>query len=96
MNQDSPSTQAPSRANGTANPSAFASDAPRSLEEVAVDLRRRVLHLLQLQTEDQLLQKLQQQVRLSLGVIEESFRRYRYVYISSSSEISMSPERVQF
>jgi FAD synthetase len=78
MNHDSSSAPAGSRVNGTAK-ALSASDAPRTLETVAVELRRKVLDLLELQTNDEVLQNLQKQVRISLEVIEESFKRYRYV-----------------
>lgn len=76
MNHDSPSAQDGSRVNGAAKlPSA--SDGPRTLEEVAVGLRRKVFDLLKLQTDDELLQNLQKQIRISIEVIEESFKRYQ-------------------
>lgn len=76
MNKDSSCAQDGSRVNGAAKPTS-ASHAPRTLEEVAIELRRKVFDLLELQTNDELLQNLQKQIRISLEVIEESFKRYR-------------------
>lgn len=89
MNGTSPSAQAGSRVNGTAKPSL--PQAPRTLEEVSIELRRKVFDLLQLQTNDELLQNLQKQIRVSLEVIEESFRRYRYVSPNQSRAATASP-----
>lgn len=77
MNHDSSFAQNGAPVNGAAKPSA--SDIPRTLEEVAVGLRRKVFNLLELETNDELLQNLQKQIRISIEVIEESLRRYRYV-----------------
>lgn len=82
MNHDTSVAQDGSPVNGAAKlPST--SDAPRTLEEVAVDLRRKVLDLLELQTDDELLQNLQKQVRISMKVIEDSFKRYKYKYVGA-------------
>jgi FAD synthetase len=79
MNHDSSVAQDGSPVNGAAKlPSA--SDGPRTLEQVAIDLRRKVLNLLELQTDDELLQNVQKQVRISMNVIEDSFERYQYKY----------------
>ncbi|EED18620.1 FAD synthetase, putative [Talaromyces stipitatus ATCC 10500] len=83
MNQDSSFAQDGSPVNGaTKNPSA--SNVPRTLEEVAIELRTKVFDLLELQTNDELLQNLQKQIRISIEVIEESFRRYRPEELSLS------------
>ncbi|GAM40353.1 FAD synthetase [Talaromyces pinophilus] len=85
MNHDTSVAQDGSPVNGAAKlPST--SDAPRTLEEVAVDLRRKVLDLLELQTDDELLQNLQKQVRISMKVIDDSFKRYKYNF----EELSLS------
>ncbi|KUL88972.1 hypothetical protein ZTR_06128 [Talaromyces verruculosus] len=85
MNHDSSVAQDGSPVNGAAK-LPFASDTPRTLEEVAVDLRRKVFDLLELQTDDELLQNLQKQVRISMKVIEDSFKRYKYNF----EELSLS------
>lgn len=82
MNHDSSVAQDGSPVNGAAKlPSA--SEVPRTLEEVAVDLRRKVLDFLELQTDDELLQNVQRQVRISMSVIEDSFERYKYKYVGA-------------
>lgn len=85
MNHDSSVAQDGSPVNGAAElPSP--SDTPRTLEDVAVGLRKKVLDLLELQTDDELLQNLQKQVRISMAVIEDSFRRYDYEYVGAWSQ----------
>lgn len=83
MNHDSSLAQDGSHVNSSATlPSA--SDAPRTLKEVAVELRKKVLDLLNRQTDDELLRNLQGQIRISMKVIEDSFKRYEPQELSLS------------
>lgn len=53
---------------------------PRTLPEICYALRRRVMAFLEEeQTGDELLRNTQGQARVSMGVIEEALRRYRWV-----------------
>jgi FAD synthetase len=80
MTLDATSPQNGPRVNGVAEPaSASLSDAPRTLPETCGELRRKVIAFLEEQTENKLLQGVQNQVRVSMGVIEEAMRRYGYV-----------------
>lgn len=63
--------------NGAPGPaSAPTSDAIPALAEVCRELRRKVTAFLEEQTDNEVLQGVQNQVRVSLGVIEEAMRRY--------------------
>lgn len=66
-----------SRVNGPAN--APPSSDPRTLSEICTELRQKVTAFLERPTEDELIQRVQGQVRTSIKVIEEALRRYRYV-----------------
>lgn len=75
MTQDAPSHQDGPRVNGAPKPAASAS-APPALPEVCRELRRKVTAFLEEQTDSKVLQAVQSQVRVSMGVIEEAMRRY--------------------
>jgi hypothetical protein len=80
MTQDAPSHQDGPRVNGIAEPvSAYGSDAPRTLREICEGLRCKLTDFLGKETDNKLLQGVQKQVRVSMGVIEEAMRRYGYV-----------------
>lgn len=77
MTQDAPCHQGGPRVNGIAEPtSASVSDVPRSLLRICDELRRKVTAFLDEQTDSKVLQGVQSQVRVSMGVIEEAMRRY--------------------
>jgi FAD synthetase len=77
MTQDAPSHQDGPQVNGApVSASASASEAVPALEEVCRELRRKVTTFLEEQTDNKVLQGVQNQVRVSLGVIEEAMRRY--------------------
>jgi len=48
----------------------------RTFPEVCDDLRRKVVTFLEEQTDDELLQNVQNRIRVSMGVIEEALKRY--------------------
>jgi FAD synthetase len=75
MTQDAPSHEDGPRVNGAAKPVASAS-APPALPEVCRELRRKVIAFLDEQTDNKVLQGVQSQVRVSMGVIEEAMCRY--------------------
>jgi FAD synthetase len=75
MTQDAPSYPDDSRVNGVAKPPS-ASDVPRTLPEICDELRRKVIAFLEEQTDDEVLQNVQSQVRVSMGVIVEALCRY--------------------
>ena len=82
MTQDAPCHQGGPRVNGIAEPaSASVSDVPRSLLQICDELRRKVTAFLDEQTDSKVLQGVQSQVRVSMGVIEEAMRRYGYVLL---------------
>ncbi|KAH7162161.1 hypothetical protein B0J13DRAFT_614834 [Dactylonectria estremocensis] len=66
-------------ANGVATPAA-----PHALPEVCYTLRKKVLSFLDEQLDDPTLQKVQHQVRISNGVIEDALRRYGPEHLSIS------------
>jgi len=75
----------PGDANGTARPAAASDNAlaplpPRA--EVCAGLRAKVLAFLEETPDDEILRGLQGQVRVAMGVIEESLGRYGYVVCS--------------
>ncbi|KAK1768325.1 hypothetical protein QBC33DRAFT_371427 [Phialemonium atrogriseum] len=51
--------------------------APRTLPEICLTLRRKVIAFLEEKTDDEVLRNTQGQARVSMGVIEEALRRYR-------------------
>lgn len=61
-----------SHTNGVAKPA----DAPRPLPEICYKLRQQVLDFLAEDVQDELLCKVQSQVRVALGVIDEALQRY--------------------
>lgn len=82
MTQDAPCHQGGPQVNGIAEPtSASVSDVPRSLLRICDELRRKVTAFLDEQTDSKVLQGVQSQVRVSMGVIEEAMRRYGYVML---------------
>ncbi|KAF7556834.1 hypothetical protein G7Z17_g1177 [Cylindrodendrum hubeiense] len=72
-----------SRPNGVANGVA-APDAAHTLPDICYTLRKKVLAFLDETLEDATLQKVQQQVRISNGVIEDALRRYGPEHLSIS------------
>jgi FAD synthetase len=74
MTQDAPS-QGDSRVNGITKPGP-GSDASRTIPEIYDKLRHKVIAFLEEQTDDLMLQNVQSQVRLSMGVIQEALCRY--------------------
>lgn len=79
--QDPSSKQDDWQANGAMKkPTTLVTDAaPRPFPEICADLRRRVTALLEEQTDDEVLQSVQKQVRISTGVIKEALERFRWV-----------------
>ena len=79
--QDGPRTNG---VNGVAKSAGGASESatsapPRTLPEICFTLRRKLLALLEEKTDDAVLRGVQDQVRVSMGVIEEAIRTYRWV-----------------
>lgn len=61
---------------------------PRTLPEICYTLRRRVMDFLEEEhADDELLRNTQAQARLSMGVIEEALRRYRWVPFTGKGEV---------
>ncbi|GAD99193.1 hypothetical protein THITE_2171095 [Paecilomyces variotii No. 5] len=67
-----------SQVNGIANAP------PRTLLEICNELKQKVTAFLEQSTEDELIQRVQGQVRTSMQVIEEALRRYRLEELSLS------------
>lgn len=66
--------------------------APRALPEICFTLRRKLLGLLEEQTDDLVLRGVQDQVRISMGVIEKAICMYRSV----SPMLLVSPIQFRF
>ena len=67
---------ADTQVNGVAKPSS-ASDAPGPLPEICYTLRKKVLAFLDESIEgDEVLQKVQHQLRISMSVTDDALRRY--------------------
>lgn len=62
--------------NGVSEPSSANHAAGRSLPEVCDELRRKVTDFLEEKTDDKMLLRTQNQVRISMGVIEDALSRY--------------------
>ena len=70
------------RINGVAKtdaPAAIHGTIPRALPGICFDLRAKIDAFLAEQPDDDVLRNAQRQVRVSMGVIHESLRRYGYV-----------------
>lgn len=78
MTQDAPYDQHGPRVNGASEPASVpAPGTPPPLALVCGELRRKVTAFLKEEPKDKVLRAVQDQVRVSLGVIEEAMRRYR-------------------
>ncbi len=69
------------QSNGVAKP-AIAADAPltaTTLPDLCTELRRKVLAFLEEPTDDEAVRHTQEQTRVSLQVVEEALKRYKYV-----------------
>lgn len=69
------------QANGAAKP-AIAADAPltaTTLPNLSAELRRKVLAFLDEPTDEEAVRHTQEQTRISLQVVEEALKRYKYV-----------------
>lgn len=75
MVQEAPSHQDNVQVNGVVKPVAV-SDTPRPLPVICDELRRKVIAFLEEQTDDVVLQNVQSQVRVTMGIIEEAMRRF--------------------
>ncbi|KAJ9220400.1 hypothetical protein DTO169C6_7289 [Paecilomyces variotii] len=73
-----------SRVNGIIARAPPPSSDPRTLSEICHELRQKVTAFLEQSTGDELIQRVQRQVRVSIHVIEEALTRYRLEELSLS------------
>lgn len=69
----------PAKAEAEPEPAALSS---QSLHHVCLDLRNKIDHFLAQEHESSLLRSVQGRVREAIGVTDEAFQRYEYVYVS--------------
>lgn len=80
MTQNMPSAQQQTT-NGAAAAAAHAAGAPPALPAVCAELRRKVLAFLDTPAADERIKGTQEQTRVSLQVVEEALKRYKYVVL---------------